>query len=125
MIYKNLVQLKVWPIESVVKVDDTVTGVGEGVNAGCWSVGVAGWSNYTDIDTMEQWEAMRIQEKADRIKHSRELLHASNAHYVADSIRELPWICQDINERLSKGETPQGMRDQVRLTNKELEYYNL
>ena len=41
MIYRNLDMLDVWPIESVVKVDDTVGGVGEGLAAGCWSVGIA------------------------------------------------------------------------------------
>ena len=45
------------------KVDDTVTGVGEGLTCGCWSVGVAGLSNYTDIDTLEQWEVMPVAEK--------------------------------------------------------------
>lgn len=45
--------LNVWPIQSVVKVDDTVSGVGEGLNAGCWSVGLYGYSNYTDIDSLE------------------------------------------------------------------------
>jgi len=121
MIYKNLVQLKIWPIESVVKVDDTVTGVQEGVNAGCWSIGVAGISNYTDIDTIEQWEAMGVEEKTRRVNDSFEKLYASGAHYVTDSIREVPWICNDINERLARGETPQGMTEQVRLTNETTE----
>jgi len=117
MIYKNLVNLKIWPIESVVKVDDTVTGVQEGITAGCWSVGVAGISNYTDIDTMEQWDAMDVEERTRRVKVSFEKLHNSGAHYVTDSIREVPWICKDINERLARGETPQGSTEQVRLTN--------
>lgn len=122
MVYKNMAQLGVWPIEAVVKVDDTVTGVGEGVNAGCWSVGVAAWSNYTDIDTMKQWEAMSAEEKADRVAVSRERLELSNAHYITDSIRELPWICEDINGRMARGETPQGSKVQVRMTNSELRY---
>ena len=45
MVYKNLDLLDAWPIESVVKVDDTVGGVGEGLNAGCWAVGVSRYSN--------------------------------------------------------------------------------
>jgi phosphonoacetaldehyde hydrolase len=120
VIYKNLVQLEVWPIESVVKVDDTTSGVGEGITAGCWSVGVAGWSNYTDIDTIEQWDACPLSEKLDRVAYSRELLNATDAHYVTDSIRELPAICQDINRRLARGETPQGCREQVRMTNEDM-----
>lgn len=46
----NLVSLQVWlnairldvnPIEAVVKVDDTVDGIKEGLSAGCWTIGVA------------------------------------------------------------------------------------
>ena len=53
MIYKNLDLLDSWPIESVLKVDDTVGGVGEGLAAGCWTVGVSRWSNYMDVDSLE------------------------------------------------------------------------
>jgi phosphonoacetaldehyde hydrolase len=122
MIYKNLVQLKVWPIESVVKVDDTTSGVDEGITAGCWSVGVAGWSNYTNIDTVAQWDALPLQEKKERVQYSRELLNATDAHYITDSIRELPAICHDINRRLANGETPQGTREQVRVVNEDMSY---
>ena len=120
MIYKNLVQLGVWPIESVVKVDDTVSGVGEGLTAGCWSVGVAGWSNYTNVDTVEAWDALSKSEKLDLIETSRHKLYATSAHYVCDSIRELPAICEDINARLARGETPQGSREQVRIVNDDM-----
>ena len=49
MIYQNLVHLGVYPIEAVVKVDDGSSGITEALNAGCWSVGVANYSNYTDV----------------------------------------------------------------------------
>lgn len=106
MVYHNLVHLGVWPVQSVVKVDDTVSGVGEGLSAGCWSVGLSGLSNYTDVDSIQQWAEMSEKEKNERMKHSREILRTSGAHYVADSIRELPAICRDINERLAKGDSP-------------------
>merc|ERR1719510_2571390 len=106
MIYQNLVNLGVWPIQSVVKVDDTVSGVGEGLSAGCWSVGLCGLSNYTDVDSNEEWAVMSEAEKAKRVAHSRTILNTSGAHYVADSIRDLPAICEDINRRLANGEQP-------------------
>ena len=34
MVYRNLDLLDAWPIESVIKIDDTTSGVGEGLNAG-------------------------------------------------------------------------------------------
>ena len=66
MVYQNLVKMGIYPIHSVVKVDDTVSGVGEGLNAGCWAVGVYGFSNYTDVDTIEQWNEMKSEEKKKR-----------------------------------------------------------
>lgn len=37
----NAIRLDVNPIEAVVKVDDTVDGIKEGLSAGCWTIGVA------------------------------------------------------------------------------------
>ncbi|XP_078488671.1 phosphonoacetaldehyde hydrolase-like [Ciona intestinalis] len=106
MLYQNLNNLGVWPIESVVKVDDTVSGVGEGLNAGCWGVGVAAYSNYTDVDSLEEWEQMSEEEKEKRREQSRSVLLESGAHYVIDSIAQLPLVVEDINDRLEKGERP-------------------
>ena len=106
MIYQNLLQLKISPIQSVVKVDDTVSGVGEGLNAGCWAVGIAGLSNYTDIDSLEQWEKMNSEERQERVEQSREILLKSGAHYVIDDFTSLPDVIDDINIRLSNNEKP-------------------
>jgi len=107
MIYKNLVNLGVFPIESVLKVDDTVSGVGEGINAGCWSVGVAGLSNYTNVDSLEQWDAMSAAEKEERVQDSRIKLYGSGAHYVIDEISDIIDVVNDVNKRLAAGEKPQ------------------
>ena len=106
MLYKNLDLLDIHPIESVVKVDDTVSGVGEAQNAGCWGVGVARYSNYMDVDSFEHEETLTEQDIQDRLKKSREILQNSGAHYVIDSIAELPEVVADINSRLARGEKP-------------------
>jgi len=106
MIYKNLVNLGVYPISSVLKVDDTVSGVGEGRNAGCWTVGICGLSNYTDIDSLKEWGNMSDHERKERVDISREKLLTSEAHYVIDSIKNLPDVVANINQRLSLGEKP-------------------
>ena len=36
--------LGTWPPKSVIKVDDTISGIEEGINAGCWTVGVYKYS---------------------------------------------------------------------------------
>ena len=52
MVYKNLDMMNIHPIQSVVKVDDTVSGIGEAQEAGCWGVGVAGHFNYMNINNL-------------------------------------------------------------------------
>ena len=106
MIYRNLDMLDVWPIESVVKVDDTVGGVGEGLAAGCWSVGIAGYSNYMNINTIEEWESMSEKEYARRLAISRDMLEKCGSHYVINEFTELPAVIDDVNARLARGERP-------------------
>ena len=98
--------LDVHPIQSVVKVDDTVSGVGEALEAGCWGVGIAKYSNYMDIDSMEQYENMSDEEHEYRLNHSRDILLRSGAHYVIDELPELLDVVKDINERMSRGDKP-------------------
>lgn len=51
MLWKNLFKLDTYPIQSVVKVDDTITGIHDGLNAGCWTVGISAYSNYMNVDS--------------------------------------------------------------------------
>lgn len=43
--------------------DDKILGVAEGLNAGCWAIGVAAYSNYTNVDSFEQWNDISETEK--------------------------------------------------------------
>ena len=106
MIYKNLDNLGINPIQSVLKVDDTVGGVGEGLEAGCWTVGVSRYSNYMNINTLEEEDTLSEKEIEYRHNISRDILLKSGAHYVVDDITYLPKIVEDINKRLANGENP-------------------
>ena len=106
MLYRNLDMLNVSPIQSVIKVDDTASGIGEAHEAGCWSVGVARYSNYMDIDSFEHFDSLSEEEIERRVQVSRDILVKSGAHYVVDSIADLPEVVTDINQRLARGETP-------------------
>ncbi len=106
MVYKNLDILDGWPIESVVKVDDTVGGVGEGLNAGCWAVGVSRYSNYMLINSLDEEATLSEEEIGRRHEQSRDKLRAAGAHYVIDSIADIEPVIADINARLARGEKP-------------------
>jgi phosphonoacetaldehyde hydrolase len=106
MVYKNLDLMDITTIQSVVKVDDTVSGIGEGLNAGCWTVGVSRYSNYMNIDSLEEADSLSDEEIKRRNEQTRELLRKAGSHYVIDSIVELPEVIEDINARLARAECP-------------------
>ena len=106
MVYRNLDLLDVHPIQSVVKVDDTVSGVGEALEAGCWGVGIARYSNYMDIDSLEHEKSLPEAEMQRRLAFTRETLRKAGAHYIIDTIEELPAVVEDVNARLARGEKP-------------------
>jgi len=107
MVYKNLDLLGVDPIQSVVKVDDTAGGIGEGVNAGCWSVGVSRYSNYMDIDSLDHEKTLSQEELQLRNIRTKSILQEAGAHYVIDTIRDLPGVIEDIDAKLRRGVSPQ------------------
>jgi phosphonoacetaldehyde hydrolase len=106
MVYRNLDMLDVHPIQSVVKVDDTISGVGEALEAGCWGVGIARYSNYMNVDSLEEAAGLPEAEIQRRLAQTREILRKAGAHYVIDEFAELPEVIDDVNERLARGERP-------------------
>lgn len=106
MLYRNLELLDVHPVQSVVKVDDTVSGVGEGLEGGCWSVGIARYSNYMGADTLEQARSWTSEQMGERLKEARRLLREAGAHFVIDEPLELVGVVDEINRRLGRGESP-------------------
>jgi phosphonoacetaldehyde hydrolase len=106
MVYRNLDLMDVWPIESVIKVDDTVGGIGEGLNAGCWAVGVSRYSNYMNINTLDEEATLSQEEIGRRHEETRALLCKAGAHYVIDSIADIESVVDDVNARLARGEKP-------------------
>jgi len=106
MVYRNLDLMDVHPIQSVIKVDDTVSGVGEALEAGCWGVGIARYSNYMDMDTLEEADSLSEGEIKRRLAHTRDLLQKAGAHYVIDTWEQMPDVIEDVNIRLGRGEKP-------------------
>jgi phosphonoacetaldehyde hydrolase len=105
MMYRCFVDLGVWPAQAVVKVDDTVPGIAEGLAAGCWTVGVAMSGNALGLSLVELKALSEAELAARRALAVRELT-LGGAHYVADSIAELPAVLDVIEGRLARGERP-------------------
>ena len=105
MVLQNMLNTGVYPPEAVVKVDDTKPGIEEGLNAGTWAVGLAKTGNEVGLSLAEV-NALPAEQLAGRLNKARQELARVGAHYVVDSIAELPAVVEDINRRLRSGEKP-------------------
>ncbi|MNI40131.1 Phosphonoacetaldehyde hydrolase [compost metagenome] len=88
MIYKACVDLGVWPLSRVVKVDDAEAGVAEGRNAGCFTVGLAASGNMVGL-TAAALAALDADERAARLGAAAERLRAAGADLVIDTVADL------------------------------------
>ncbi len=84
---------------SVVKYGDTISDIKEGVNAGVWSVGVILGSNEMGL-TEDEVKQLPEAELKKRMAAVRNRMYAAGAHYVVDSICELPALIESINARM-------------------------
>jgi phosphonoacetaldehyde hydrolase len=105
MMYRTFLDLGVWPAWTVVKVDDTEVGIVEGLNAGCWTVGVALTGNVFGLNPGET-EALEGAE----FHRMRDLAYArltrAGAHFVIDSVADLDAVLDEIEGALNRGERP-------------------
>ncbi|XP_063969998.1 phosphonoacetaldehyde hydrolase-like [Lytechinus pictus] len=105
LIFLNMINLNVHPVQAVVKVDDTITGITAGLAAGCWTVGVARTGNYMSA-TEDELSNMDKGIHDQRLKKAYKILIDSGAHYVIDSVNDIVPVINDINRRLALGEKP-------------------
>jgi len=105
MIFKNMEFLKICPPSAVVKVGDTIADVVEASNAGVWSVAVVESSSLVSLSEVElaglpDKERHRIVQRA-----SRKLAEAG-AHFVINTLAELPLALDQIEHRVTNGQAP-------------------
>merc|ERR1712079_836101 len=105
MIFKNMIELDIWVPKSVVKVDDTTGGIKAGLYAGCWTVGIAKTGNYVGL-TEEDMDKMDPTELEAKVEKARKILKDCGAHFIIDTIKDLPQVIDKINERMALGLSP-------------------
>ncbi len=105
MCLQNAINLKVTTVQSCVKVDDTVPGVEEGLNAGMWTVGLAVSGNEVGLP-LQAWQALPEDQKALKRSRAYGRMQQCGAHYVIDTIADLMPCIDDIQARIRRGETP-------------------
>lgn len=105
MALMNAAALSVDCVAACVKVDDTVAGVEEGLNAGFWAVGLSCSGNETGL-SLADWQALSAGQQDDYRRAATQRLFKAGAHYVIDSSADLIPVIDDIERRLAAGETP-------------------
>ncbi|MGL5757918.1 phosphonoacetaldehyde hydrolase [Plesiomonas sp.] len=105
MALANVLALGIDAVQHCVKVDDSVPGITEGLNAGMWTVGLAVSGNEFGA-TWEAFSAMSAAEIAERRQPASDKLRAAGAHYVIDTLADIIPVIEDINRRLQNGERP-------------------
>ncbi|MNT80004.1 Phosphonoacetaldehyde hydrolase [compost metagenome] len=81
-------------------------GLQEGLNAGTWAVGVSVSGNVNGL-TLAEWQALDADSQQARRARATAELRAAGAHYVIDSVADLPNVLEDIERRLQAGERPE------------------
>ena len=105
MMYRTLADLGVYPPSAVVKVDDTWPGIAEGIAAGTWTVGVTASGNEVGLSHPE-WLALDVDAKAAAVTRAGKVLTRAGAHYLIDTVADLPAVIDDIERRMAAGERP-------------------
>ena len=105
MCVQNAMNLQVYPFEACVKVDDTLPGIEEGLNAGMWTIGLAKTGNEVGLNAEE---ISKLEPEALKLKLDRAYtrMQQTGAHYVVDGIWDVSAVLDDINARLARGERP-------------------
>ncbi|MEH6445934.1 MAG: phosphonoacetaldehyde hydrolase [Oceanospirillaceae bacterium] len=105
MCMTNAMQLGVKTLANCVKIDDTIPGIEEGINAGMWTIGLSVSGNEVGMN-LAQWQQLeKTAQHAYRIKATKKLQDVG-ADYVVDSIANIIPCLQDIEKRLLLGERP-------------------
>jgi len=101
MCVRNAEMLGVYPLKNIVKVDDTVPGILEGVNAGMWTIGLAKTGNEMGLNE----EEVTKLEKENPVLYKQKLeaaykrMYDAGADYVVDGIADVVKVIDDINHK--------------------------
>jgi phosphonoacetaldehyde hydrolase len=105
MCYRNAILLGVFPLWHCVKIGDTPSDIGEGRNAGMWTVAITSTGNEIGLSRCE-WEALPPDVRTVREQDAARRLTAAGAHFTAPCLAECAPILEEIERRLAAGERP-------------------
>ena len=105
MCVQNAMNLGIYPMESIVKVGDTLPDIEEGLNAGMWTIGLAKTGNEIGLNEAEINE-LPPDELSRKLERARTRMYQTGAHYVVDGIADVLPLLDEIDNRLARAEKP-------------------
>ncbi|MBI3373292.1 MAG: phosphonoacetaldehyde hydrolase [Betaproteobacteria bacterium] len=105
MCLHNVVKLGVRAVQACVKIDDTVPGVEEGLNAGMWTIALAVSGNEVGL-MLDEWKALPAAEQKLKRERACARMQQCGAHYTVDTIADIMPCIDDIQARMRRGEAP-------------------
>ena len=104
MCLQNIIKLGVSAVQACVKIDDTVPGIEEGLNAGMWTIGLAVSGNEVGM-MLDEWRALPPAEQKIKRDRAYTRMQQCGAHYTVDTIADIMPCIDDIQARIRRGET--------------------
>jgi phosphonoacetaldehyde hydrolase len=105
LLYETALRLDVYPLWTMVAVDDTPVGIEAGRHAGCWTVGVTRTGNGVGLSA-EEVESLPGHERRRLCDQACQRLRSAGADYTIESAAEIVPVILDIERRLGAGESP-------------------
>jgi phosphonoacetaldehyde hydrolase len=105
MALQNAMQLGVYPLAAAVKVGDTLPDIAEGLNAGMWTIGLSRSGSALGL-SYEEAAVLAAPERQQRIDAISAELYAAGAHFVVETIADIPAVLDRIDDCLRQGERP-------------------
>jgi phosphonoacetaldehyde hydrolase len=105
MLLENVRRLGVYPMAAALAVDDTTVGIQAGRNAGMWTAGVAKSGNLVGLG-QEDFTRLSPAEQQSRLSAASQTLRDGGAHFVIETVADLPAILDEIDWALQSGQSP-------------------
>jgi phosphonoacetaldehyde hydrolase len=109
MCYLNAMRLRTYPLAAMVKIGDTLSDIGEGRNAGMWTIGLTQSGNMLGMPEV-QVQSLNPDDLNQRLAAIGLQYQTAGAHYVARGIWECAPLIDAISRRMEMGEHPDGIR---------------
>ena len=105
LLFEAAKHLDVFPMWTIVNVDDTPVGIAAGRNAGCWTIGITKTGNCVGKTEAELGQ-LPASEVESMCRAAADKLTEAGAHYIVESVAEIPALLVEIDQLAAQGKLP-------------------